>query len=87
MNSHHKNKRQKSEIVCRCNNVDRKTIEQAILDGCDTMNKIFDCTTAGVGPCGGSCRRKIQPFLEHYLATGSFPEKILPEITDKKKSE
>lgn len=70
------NKKKKSEIICRCNNIDRNTIEKAIVDGADTMNKIFDCTTAGVGPCGGSCRRKLQPLLEHYLSTGTFPEKI-----------
>jgi NAD(P)H-nitrite reductase large subunit len=65
----------KSEIICRCNNIDRATIEGAIIEGCDTMNKIYDATTAGVGPCGGSCRRKIVPLLEEYLATGKFPEK------------
>ncbi len=75
-------KKKKSEIICRCNNVDRDTIEKAINEGADTMNKIFDCTTAGVGPCGGSCRRKLQPLLEHYLATGVFPEKT-PEIKKK----
>ncbi|PIS11103.1 MAG: (2Fe-2S)-binding protein [Bdellovibrio sp. CG10_big_fil_rev_8_21_14_0_10_47_8] len=73
----------RSEIVCRCNNVNRETIEKAIRDGCDTMNKIFDATTAGVGPCGGSCRRKLQPMLEHYLATGTFPEKLVADNTGK----
>ncbi|GIL17418.1 MAG: hypothetical protein BroJett040_11690 [Oligoflexia bacterium] len=67
-------RRKKKDIICRCNNVDRETIEKAILNGCDTMNKIFDETTAGVGPCGGSCRRKIVPMLEHYLATGQLPK-------------
>lgn len=66
----------KKEIICRCNNVDRATIEAAIREGCDTANKIFDATTAGVGPCGGSCRRKIVPMLEHYLQYGTFPEKL-----------
>jgi NAD(P)H-nitrite reductase large subunit len=69
----------KSEIICRCNNVSRQVIETAITDGCDTLNKIFDCTTAGVGPCGGSCRKKLKPLLDHYLATGQFPDKIKPE--------
>jgi NAD(P)H-nitrite reductase large subunit len=74
--SNRPSKNKKSEIICRCNNVDRDTIEKAIVDGADSMNKIFDCTTAGVGPCGGSCRRKLQPLLEHYLQTGTFPKKI-----------
>jgi hypothetical protein len=38
------------------------------------LNEIFDATTAGVGPCGGSCRRILQPMLDHYLQTGTFPE-------------
>lgn len=75
--------KKKSEIICRCNNVNRETIETAIVEGCDTMNKIFDLTSAGVGPCGGSCRRKLGPLLEHYLKTGSFPEKIIEDMTGK----
>ena len=73
----------RAEIICRCNNVSRETIEKAIRQGCDTLNKIFDETTAGVGPCGGSCRRKLKPMLEHYLQTGTFPEKIIPDMTGK----
>ena len=76
-------KKPKSEILCRCNNVSRKTIEQAIRDGADSMNKIFDLTSAGVGPCGGSCRRKLAPLLEHFLKTGSFPEKITEDLSGK----
>lgn len=79
-----------SPIVCRCNNVTLATLEEAIRQGADTMNKIFDITTAGVGPCGGSCRRKIVPllekFLEHKKLTGEFPEAtpILKQPTAKK---
>lgn len=79
------NKHRRSPIICRCNNIDRVTIEKAIRDGCKTMNEIFDVTTAGVGPCGGSCRRKLQPLLDHYLATGQFPEKIIEDTTGKEK--
>lgn len=67
----------KSEVICFCNNISREEIESAIQNGADTLNKIFDRTTAGVGACGGSCRRKLQPMLEHYLKTGKFPEKIV----------
>jgi bacterioferritin-associated ferredoxin len=76
-------KAKKNEIICRCNNVSRQTIEKAIVEGCQTMNEIYDCTTAGVGPCGGSCRRKIVPLLEHYLEHQSFPEKITEDLTGK----
>jgi bacterioferritin-associated ferredoxin len=79
------NKNPKNEIVCLCNNVSRATIESAICNGADTLNKIFDATTAGVGPCGGSCRRKLGPLLDGYLATGNFPEKVIPDMRGKKK--
>jgi len=77
-------KRKRTEIICRCNNVPRDVIEDAIKNGaCDTLNKIFDATTAGVGACGGSCRRKLKPLLDHFLATGTFPEKIIEDLTGK----
>ncbi|MFN7728329.1 MAG: bacterioferritin-associated ferredoxin [Bdellovibrio sp.] len=74
----------RSEIICRCNNVSRDTIETCIRGGAKTLNEIFDQTAAGVGPCGGSCRRKLGPMLEHYTATGSFPEKLKTDMTGKK---
>ncbi len=75
--------KKKTEIICRCNNISRETIETAIRDGAKTMNEIFDLTSAGVGPCGGSCRRKLAPLLNHYLDTGTFPEKIVEDLTGK----
>lgn len=81
--SHPRRLRKEQEIICRCNNIDRKTIENAIANGCDTLNKIFDETTAGVGPCGGSCRRKLKPLLDFYLENGKFPEKIVEDRTGK----
>ena len=76
-------KQRRPEIICRCNNISREEIEKAISEGCDTLNKIFDATTAGVGPCGGSCRRKLGPLLEHYLKHKEFPEKIIEDMTGK----
>lgn len=78
--------RRAEEIICRCNNVSRGSIEQAIREGCGTLNEIFDATTAGVGPCGGSCRRKLKPLLDAYLNTGEFPEKIVEDLRGKSKS-
>lgn len=70
--------KKKTDIICRCNNISRETIEAAIRGGCRTMNDIFDETTAGVGPCGGSCRRRIVPILQTYLETGEFPPPTSP---------
>lgn len=84
--------KKRPEIICRCNNVSRQEIEMAIRDGAKTLNEIFDRTMAGVGSCGGSCRRKLGPLLEHYLKYQEFPEKIVenpslgPEDPREKKS-
>ncbi len=77
----------KSEIICFCNNVSRERIEAAIREGADTLNKIFDSTTAGIGACGGTCRRKLAPMLEMYLAEAKFPDVIKPDMTGKKKKD
>lgn len=60
-------KKKPFEIVCRCNNISKEEIEQAISDGAKTLNEIFDLTTAGVGACGGSCRKKIIKILENKI--------------------
>lgn len=67
----------KKEIVCFCNNIEKKVIEEAIRNGADTLNKIFDFTTAGIGACGGSCRVKLHQMLESYQKTGKFPDKLV----------
>ncbi len=72
------------EIVCLCNEITRGQIEKAITSGCDSLNKIFDCTTAGVGPCGGSCRRYLGPMLDEYLKTGAFSDAPVRPIKQKK---
>lgn len=83
---HRPNQKKKREIVCLCNSVPRDVIEGAIRNGCDTLNKIFDETTAGVGPCGGSCRRKLGPLLDAYLSTGEFPATLTTDETGKSNS-
>ena len=65
-------KKQENQIICFCNNISRDVIEKAIEEGAQTLNEIYDKTTAGVGPCGGSCRRRISPMLEEYLTTGKI---------------
>jgi bacterioferritin-associated ferredoxin len=66
--------KKKQDIICRCNNVSRETIQKAIENGAHTLNEIFDATNAGVGPCGGSCRRIIVILLEDYLAKNKTSE-------------
>lgn len=70
----------KKEIVCFCNNIERKVIEGAICNGANTLNKIFDTTTAGIGACGGSCRVKLHELLEGFNKDGKFPEKLVGKV-------
>lgn len=80
-----KPKKPADEVICLCNEIKRGTIEQAMASGCDTLNKVFDRTTAGVGPCGGSCRNFLGPMLEYYLANGKFPEGSIRKGKDLRK--
>lgn len=70
----------KKELVCYCNLVERKTIEDAICNGANTLDKIFDRTTAGIGACGGSCRIKLHQLLDSYLKTQTFPKQLTNKI-------
>lgn len=62
----------KKEILCFCNQISKEAVQEAIQAGAKTLNEIYDATTAGVGACGGSCRRKIAPMLEEFLINGKF---------------
>lgn len=61
------------KLICYCNAVPRAAVEAAIERGCDSLAKIFDSTTAGVGPCGGSCRPDLAKLLDYYQRYGRFP--------------
>ena len=50
--------------VCTCRSISRKTIKEAINDGCDTIPKIRERTGAGTGSCGGkNCGVRIVKLL------------------------
>lgn len=65
--------RKRDPIICRCNSITEKTIKRAIIEGADTLDKLFDATNAGVGPCGGTCRNITGPILDYYLKNKEFP--------------
>lgn len=67
-----------SRKICLCNSVEQNVIESAIQRGCDTLGKLFDATTAGVGACGGSCQGTLRKMLETFKATGKFPDNPAP---------
>lgn len=76
-----KNKNKKTRSVCLCNRVSLETIAKAVKEGASTLDEIYDQTTAGVGPCGGSCRPLLSEVLEEYESTGEFPtiEELRPK--------
>ncbi|MCC7403699.1 MAG: (2Fe-2S)-binding protein [Bdellovibrionales bacterium] len=78
-------RKSKSPVVCRCNNVDQNTIEKAISRGCNTLNRVFDATKAGVGACGGSCRIYIAKMLESYEKDGTFPAVARPQTPKRRR--
>ncbi len=72
-------KKDKSKrLICLCNAVAQSDIEAAIQRGCNTLGKIFDATTAGVGACGGSCQPILRKMLDSHLSNGEFAEDPRP---------
>jgi bacterioferritin-associated ferredoxin len=61
------NKKKKIIYICRCFSIPETEINRAMSAGCTTLHQILDFTGAGTGPCGGSCRTKINSLLEKYL--------------------
>ena len=52
------------ELICRCEEVYRDEIIQAIRDGATTMNELKRFTRAGMGLCQGrTCRRLVERIL------------------------
>lgn len=79
MSNRDKNDKSK-RFICLCNSVSQEEIEQAIQRGCQSLGKIFDATTAGVGACGGTCQPILKKMLETYLGSGKFPEDPRPGL-------
>jgi len=67
-------------LICLCNEVSQDEIEAAITRGCNSLGKLFDATSAGVGACGGSCQPTLRKMLECYEQTGKFPVNPRPGL-------
>lgn len=58
-------------LACFCNNVSIRRIQQATDDGARTLGDLFDATSAGCGPCGGTCQpRLVQLLIEARTKAG-----------------
>ena len=84
MNTPAKKDEKGNDVICRCNNISQQEIQEAIRRGCNTLPKIFDATTAGVGACGGSCRVYLERILKIYQDTGQFPKEGRPRKKKKR---
>ncbi|MEO5668991.1 MAG: DUF309 domain-containing protein [Bdellovibrionota bacterium] len=51
--------------LCFCNKVPEEQVRVGIEQGqLKTLKDVYDHTSAGVGPCGGSCQGRIRQLLE-----------------------
>ena len=58
-------------IICRCEEVTRKEIEDAISDGATRMDEVKRCTRAGMGLCQGrTCRKQVEKILSENTGVG-----------------
>ncbi len=62
-------------FICRCEEVTREEVEQAIRDGATTITGVKKRTHAGMGLCQGRTCRKL---VAGMLAEGRDPATILP---------
>jgi bacterioferritin-associated ferredoxin len=86
MNPADKNPKRK-RLICLCNSIPQDTVEAAIERGCNTLGKLFDATTAGVGACGGTCQPILNKMLESYNQTGTFPEDPRPNLRKRRRKQ
>ncbi len=57
------------EIVCRCEEVTREEIIEAIKNGADSLDAIKRRTRAGMGFCQGrTCKKLVARILAEYCA-------------------
>lgn len=67
-------------LICRCEEICEKEIQEAIADGATTITGIKRRTGAGMGLCQGrTCRRLISAILTQQ--TGTDPADIEPPTT------
>lgn len=71
-----------TDLVCFCNNVKQQRVRAAIADGANTLEELFDRCSAGVGPCGGSCRTQLLQLIREEKAKLA-PDQVSPTVLDR----
>lgn len=63
-------------IICRCEEVSREEVLDAIRSGCETLDEIKRATRAGMGRCQGEgCAHMVAAILSEVLGV---PEERIP---------
>lgn len=72
----------KREIACYCNVVTVETVRHAVREkNAHSLSALYDCTGAGIGPCGGSCRVLLRALIQEGKPIGSVaPAPDLPPL-------
>ncbi|MDX9871016.1 MAG: (2Fe-2S)-binding protein [Clostridia bacterium] len=66
--------------ICRCEEISRREIEEAIANGATTLNEIKRWTRAGMGLCQGKiCAKNVSRIISEQ--TEQPPERVLPATT------
>jgi bacterioferritin-associated ferredoxin len=65
--------KKKPNYICLCNSISEDIIKKAIEQGVRDADALYDKTGAGVGPCGGSCRKTTVPWIEYFNLHKKFP--------------
>ncbi|WP_218330820.1 nitrite reductase large subunit NirB [Hydrotalea lipotrueae] len=65
-------------LICSCESVTKKDIRHSVLQGCETIDAIKQCTKAGTG-CGG-CMPMVKDLMLHEMKTqGKYIRNVICE--------
>ncbi len=71
------NRRMKDIIICRCEEITKGEIEEAIDNGASTPDEVKRFTRAGMGLCQGrTCRKSVEGLISKN--TGMNPHNVKP---------
>ncbi len=58
------------KVICICKGIKQARICEAVVNGCDTVEKVNKKTGSGSGGCKGT---RCKPVIEKILAQGGMP--------------